>query len=61
MPLKIFLGVVDQTPQIIEDTTSTPCLRNIKNLLIEFLRKLQFENVTEMVTKCLRMQEMGVD
>ena len=40
---------------------STPCLRNIRNLLIEFLRKLHFENVMEMVTECLRLQEIGVD
>ena len=43
------------------DTHSTPCLRNIQNLLLEFLRKLHFENVIKMVTECLRLQEIGVD
>ena len=42
------------------DTPSTSCLRNIQNLLIEFLRKLHFENVMEMVTECLRLQEIDV-
>ena len=46
---------------MVGDTHSTPCLRNIQNLLLEFLRKLHFENVIKMVTDCLRLQEIGVD
>ena len=46
---------------LVGDTPSTLCLRNIQNLLIEFLRKLNFENVIEMVTECLRLQKIGVD
>ena len=46
---------------MVGDTHSTPCLRNIQNLLLEFLRKLHFDNVIKMVTECLRLQEIGVD
>ena len=53
-------------PPMVGDTPEIPFLKIIQKLLkeitlMEFLRKLHFDNVMEMVTEYLRLQEIGVD